>query len=93
MYHGLTSPISYKPEQQSKAAAEFNLERTRHNYAMLDKRLSDREHVCGAFTLVDTIVGATLRFGRAMGVKIDGMPHVDAYFERLSKRPALARVK
>jgi hypothetical protein len=28
-----------------------------------------------------------------MGVKISGAPHVDAYVERLNKRPALARVK
>ena len=93
MYHGLSTPISYKPDQQSKAAGEFNLERTKRNYAMLDKRLADRENVCGAFTLVDTVVGATVRFGQLMGVKIDGVPRVDAYVERLSKRPALARVK
>jgi len=93
IYHGLASRISYKPEQQSKAAAEFNLDRTQKNFAMLDRRLADREHVCGAFTLVDTLVGATVRFGTMMGVKIDGVPNVDAYVERLNKRPALARVK
>ena len=93
IYHGLASPISYKPDQQSKAAAEFNLERTKANLAMLDKRIADREHVCGAFTLVDTLVGATVRFGQRMGVKIEGVRHVDSYIERLSKRPALARVK
>lgn len=93
IYHGLASPISYKPEDQSKAAAQFNLERTKQNFAMLDKRLSDREYVCGAFTLVDTIFGSTLRFAKMMGVKIDGVPRVDAYVERLSKRPAIARIK
>jgi glutathione S-transferase len=93
MYHGLATPISYKPEQQSKAAGEFNLERTKKNFAMLDKRLADREHVCGAFTLVDTVVEATLRFGQMMNVKIEGAPHVDAYMERINKRPAWARVK
>jgi glutathione S-transferase len=93
LYHGLASPISYKPEQQSKAAAEFNHERTKKNFAMLDKRLADREYVCGAFTLVDTVVGSTLRLGQMMGLKIDGMPRVDAYIERINKRPAWTRVK
>jgi glutathione S-transferase len=93
MYHGLSTPISYKPDQQSKAAAEFNHERTKRNFAMLDTRLADHECVCGRFTLVDTVVGSTVRFGKMMGVKIDGVPRVDAYVERLSQRPALSRVK
>lgn len=93
IYHGLATPISYKPEGQSKAAAEFNHGATKRNFAMLDRRLADREHVLGAFSLVDTVVGATVRFGQMMGVKIDGVPHVDAYVERLTKRPALARVR
>jgi glutathione S-transferase len=49
--------------------------------------------VLGAFTLVDTVVGSTVRFGKMMGVKIDGVPRVDAYVERLNQRPALARIK
>jgi len=93
IYHGLATPISYKPEGQSKAAAEFNHGATKRNFAMLDRRLADREHVLGAFSLVDTVVGATVRFGQMMGVKIDGVPHVDAYVERLTKRPAFARVR
>jgi glutathione S-transferase len=93
IYHGLASPISYKPDQQSKAAAEFNLERTKRNFAMLDNRLADREYVCGAFTLVDTVVGSVMRSGQMIGVKVDRVPHVDAYIERLGKRPALGRIK
>jgi glutathione S-transferase len=93
IYHGLASPISYKPEQQSKAAGEFNHNATKKQFAMLDKRLADREHVCGAFTLVDTLVAGTLRFGKSMGVHVDNAPHVDAYLERVSKRPALAKVR
>jgi glutathione S-transferase len=93
IYHGLASPISYKPDGQSKAAAEFNLGRTKQCYAMLDRRLADREHVCGAFSLVDTVLGSVVRAGKMLGVHVEGVPHVDAYTERLSKRPALARVR
>jgi glutathione S-transferase len=92
IYHGLASPISYKAEDQSKAAGEFNHGAFKRHLAMLDRRLSDREHVCGAFTLVDTVVGSTVRFGTMMGVKLDGAPHVAAYLERLAKRPAWSRI-
>lgn len=93
LYHGLATPISYKPEDQSKAAAEFNLGMLKRHYAMIERRLADREHVCGAFTLVDTLVGSALRFGQMFGLKLDGFPQVDAYLARLEKRPALARVR
>lgn len=93
IYHGLASPISYKPEDQSKAAAEFNLGATKRHYQMIEHRLADREYLCGAFSLVDTLVGTTLRFGARMGVKVDGAPRVDDYVARLSQRPALARVR
>ena len=93
IYHGLASPISYKPEQQSKAAAEHNLGVTKKHFTMIENRLADREHICGAFTLVDTVVGSTLRLGAMMGVKLDGFPRVDAYMDRLSKRPAHAKIR
>jgi glutathione S-transferase len=93
LYHGLATPMSYKPEQQSKAAAEHNLGVTKRHYAMIEQRLADREHLLGAFTLVDTVVGSTLRFAHMMGFKLEGFPHVDAYIERLGKRPAFAKVR
>ena len=93
VYHGLDTPISYKPEQRSKAAGEFDLDVTRRNLAMLEQRLADREHVCGDFTLVDVCVGSVLEFGAQLGVAMADTPRVVAYLERLRGRPAFARVK
>lgn len=92
VYHGASSPLSYKPEQQSKAAAEFNRGALAKHYATLDKRLADREYVCGKFTLADVSIGATLRFGQMLGLTLEG-PHLVAYIDRLSKRPAFARIR
>jgi glutathione S-transferase len=93
IYHGRTTPMSYKPEQQSKAAGEFDLSVTNKNLAMLDARLADREYVLGSFTLVDVMVGSVIRFGARMGISLADAPRVQAYLERLEKRPAVARIK
>lgn len=93
IYHGLDSRISYKPEDRSKAAAEFNLAATKRNLAMLDGRLATREHLLGAFSLVDVCCGSTVRFGKMMGIPTDSYPHVNAWLGRLAARPALAKVR
>jgi len=92
-YHGLQTPISYKPEDQSKAAGEFDLGATRKNLAMLEQRLADREYVCGTFTLVDVCVGSVLLFAVRLGISMTDTPKVAAYVERLQSRPAVARIK
>ena len=93
IYHGLDSPISYKPEQRSKAAADFNLGATTRNLAMLDTRLSSREYLLGGFTLLDVLAGSTVRFAKMMGVSTEAVPHVNAWLARLAPRPALAKVR
>lgn len=93
IYHGLDSPISYKAEQRSKAAADFNLATTKKNLDMLDARLATREHILGTFSLVDVLAGSVLRFGKRMGIATDGCPHVEAWLTRLGDRPALAKVR
>jgi glutathione S-transferase len=93
VYHGVDSPISYGPEQRSKAAGEFDLGITKKNLELLDKRLADRPHVCGSFTLADVCIGSVLRAGEKLGVAMTDVPNVQAYLERLASRSALARVR
>ncbi len=93
LYHGLATRISYKPEDQSKAAAEFNLAQTKRHYAMIERRLADREYICGSFTLVDTQLGSMLRFANMLGAKIESGPALDAYVARLAARPAVAKIR
>jgi glutathione S-transferase len=93
MYHGLDTRISYKPEERSQAAAEFDRFVTEKNFAMIEKRLADREYICGSFTLVDVVVGSVLRFGAMMNVPMGDLPNVKAYVQRLGSRPAVARIR
>lgn len=93
IYHGLDSPISYKADQRSKAAADFNLAATQRNLAMLDSRLATREYIMGAFSLVDVLAGSAVRFAKMMGVSTENAPHVTAWVTRLNSRPALAKVR
>ncbi len=93
LYHGQDTPISYKPEGRSKAAAEFDFSVMTRQLTMLDKRLADREYVCGTFTLADVVIGSVIRFGSMFGVKLDGYPHVAAWVARLAQRPAVAKLK
>jgi glutathione S-transferase len=93
VYHGLDSRISYKPEDRSKAAAEFNLASTTRNLGMLEARLATRDYVLGTFSLVDVLAGSTVRFSKMMGIPTDAFPNVNAWVGRLSSRPALANVR
>jgi glutathione S-transferase len=93
LYHGLDTPISYKAETRSKAAAEFDYSVMTRQLAMLDKRLADREYVCGTFTLVDVVIGSVMRFGTMFGVKLDSYPNIGAWVARLVQRPAVAKLK
>jgi glutathione S-transferase len=93
IYHGLDSPVSYKPDQRSKAAADVNLAATTRNLAMLDARLASREFLLGGFTLVDVLAGSTVRFIKRVGVSTEAVPHVNAWLARLAQRPALAKAR
>jgi glutathione S-transferase len=93
LYHGLDTPISYKPEDRSAAAGEFNRGVVDKHLAMLGKRLAGREFLNGAFSLVDVSVAATLRFGTMFGISLESHPTVATWLDRCSKRPALAKVR
>jgi glutathione S-transferase len=93
VYHGVDSPISYKPEQRSAAAAAFDLSVTKKNLAMLEERLAGRDYICGAFNLADACVGSVVRFGTMLGVSLSETPNVQAYLARLNARPAVARIR
>jgi glutathione S-transferase len=92
LYHGLDTPISYKPEGRSKAAGEFDFSMVNRHLAMLETRLAGREYVCGTFTLADVAIGSVVRFGTMFGVKLDGYPNVAAWVARLAQRPAVAKL-
>ena len=93
MYHGLDTPVSFKPEDRSKAAALYSQSQFVRCLDALQVRLDKREHMLGAFTLVDIACASWLQFGTMFGVALDGHPRVAAWLQRCSQRPALARAR
>jgi len=93
LYHGLDTPVSYKPEDRSKAAAEYNLSQLNRALDALEARLAGREYLLGAFSLVDVAVASWLSFGTLLGVRLDLYPRVAAWLERCAARSAFKRAR
>ena len=93
MYHGLDTPVSFKPADRSKAAAEYSHSQFVRCVGALEARLDGREHLLGNFSLADVASASWLQFGTMLGVALDGHPRVAAWLARCSERPALARAR
>ena len=93
LYHGLDTPVSYKPEDRSKAAAVYSLSQFSHCLDTLEARLEGRDYLLGGFSLVDVAAASWLGFGSAFGAKLDGHPKVAAWAKRCGERPALKRAR
>ncbi|HEX8739163.1 MAG TPA: glutathione S-transferase family protein [Casimicrobiaceae bacterium] len=92
-YHGLDSPVSYKPEDRSKAAAEYSHSQFVRCLDALQARLDGREYLLGGFSLVDVAVASWLQLGSLLGVKLDSHPRVVDWVGRCSDRPACRRAR
>jgi glutathione S-transferase len=92
-YHGLDAPVSYKPEDRSRACAEYNGSQFVRGLDALQARLQDREHLLGDFSLVDIAAASWLQLGTMFGVKLDGHPRVADWLKRCSERPACQRAR
>ena len=93
LYHGLDTPVSYKREDRSKAAAEYTLSQFNRQLDALEARLADREHLLGAFSLVDIAAASWLIFGSALGLNLDRHSRVSGWRKRCADRPALKRAQ
>ena len=92
LYHGLDTPVSYAPDQRSKATADYNHSQLLRLLDVLDERLGAREHLLGAFSLADIPAAQALMFGTALGLSLEGRANVERWLDRCRARPALARV-
>ncbi|MEP7058110.1 MAG: glutathione S-transferase family protein [Caldimonas sp.] len=93
LYHDLDTPVSYKPEDRSHAAAEYNRSQLARCLGALESRLADRDHLLGSFSLADIACASWLQFGTMFGVSLDAYPRVVAWLRRCGERPALARAR
>ena len=93
LYHGLDSPISYKPEDRSKAAAAYNRAQLDRLLDALEARLDGRDYLMGGFSLVDIAAASWLLLGTMLGLQIEGRPRVAAWCKRCAERPAMKRAR
>ncbi len=93
LYHGLDTPISFKPADRSKAAAEYSHSQLDRLLAALEARLDGREYVLGGFSLADVAAASWLALGTAFGVSLERYPRVAAWLKRCLDRPAFKRAR
>ena len=85
-YHGLDSPVSYGPDQRSKAAAQYHYAQFEHCLDALERQLADREFVLGTFSLVDVAAASILAVGKMLNVPMGDRKSVSAWLERCTSR-------
>lgn len=93
LYHGLDTPVSYKPEDRSRAAAEYNRSQFTRNLDALERQLEGREYLFGDFSLVDVAAASWPLMGRNLGLKLDSHPRVGDWCKRCSEREAFKRAR
>lgn len=93
LYHGLDSPVSYKPEDRSKAAAAYNRAQLDRLLDTLETRLEGRDYLMGGFSLVDVGVASWLLLGTQLGLPLEGRPRVAAWCKRCAERSAFKRAR
>ena len=93
LYHGLDSPVSYKPEDRSKAAAAYNRAQLDRLLDTLETRLEGRDYLMGGFSLVDVAAASWLLLGTQLGLPLEGRPRVAAWCKRCAERPAFKRAR
>lgn len=92
-YHGLDTPVSYRPEDRSKAHAEYSLSQFNRHLGAIETRLQGRDYLLGDFSLVDVAVASVVGFGVMLGVNIEKYPRTATWCKRCIERPALKRAR
>ena len=93
LYHGMDTPVSYKPADRSKAHAEYNRSQLERLLNALEARLEGRDWLLGTFSLVDVAAASWLLLGRMLGLVLDAHPRVAAWCKRCADRPAFKRAR
>jgi len=93
LYHGMSTPVSYKPEDQSKATAAYNKAQLERILDALEARLAKRDYIVGTFTLADLAASSWLMLGTMFGLALDRWPRTAAWCKRCGDRPAAKRAK
>lgn len=92
-YHGLDSPVSFKPEDRSTACASYNHSQLARGLDALEERLANRDYLLGDFSLADIPAASALHFASALGIDLESHPRVADWARRCGARPARQRAR
>ena len=93
LYHGMDTPVSYRPQDRSSAAAGYCRSQLERQLHALDARLHDRDHVLGEFSLVDVAAASVLALGAGFGLALEQHPRTAAWCRRCTERSAFKRAR
>jgi len=60
-------------------------------YGVLDRRLADREHICGDYSIADMACWPWVVTNKAQSIDLGAFPNVRRWYDALKERPALRR--
>jgi GST-like protein len=80
----------YAPEKIAYAIDRYTNEVNRL-YAVMNRRLSDREFLAGAYSIADMAAFPWVLPYQNQGQKLEDFPHLQRWFEAMKARPAVAR--
>ena len=80
----------YAPEKLPYAIDRY-VKETNRLYAVLDKRLGDREFVAGAYSIADMACYPWIVPYERQGQKLEDFPNLKRWFEAIKARPATVR--
>lgn len=82
--------VQYAPEKIPYAINRY-VNETGRLYAVLDKRLSDREFVAGEYSIADMAIYPWIVPYERQNQKLEDFPHIQRWFEAIKSRPATIR--
>jgi GSH-dependent disulfide-bond oxidoreductase len=80
----------YAPEKLPYAIERY-VKETSRLYAVLDKRLADREFIAGAYSIADMASYPWIVPYERQSQKLEDFPHLKRWFETIKARPATER--
>lgn len=80
----------YAPEKVSYAIDRY-VNETSRLYGVLNKQLAGKNFIASEYSIADMACYPWIRSHERQGQNLDDFPHLQAWFERMSERPAVQR--
>ena len=80
----------YAPEKLDYAIERYRDEAKRL-FGVLDRRLEGREHICGAYSIVDMACWPWVVTYKSQQIDLGAFPHLRRWYDALKLRPGLRR--